>query len=206
MNAQNKKLVIFDFDGVLVDTLGIVYAINKEIHQDLSIEEYKSFFEGNINFAVRKDGTFKKFHPNFFDLYDSGSREVMVPDILKLILKELVENYILIIISSTHTESIKKILEREKIAEYFSEILGVDVEKSKIIKINSTLEKYKTLPKDVVFITDTLGDIIEGLKCGVRSIAVTWGYHERETLKKGKPVAIIDNPTDLINNIQNILK
>ncbi|MEI8270921.1 MAG: hypothetical protein WCG45_06165 [bacterium] len=84
MSVENKKLVIFDFDGVLVDTLGIVYTINKEIHQDLSIEEYKSFFEGNINFAVRKDGTKKKSHPNFFDLYDSGSREIIIPGIFKL--------------------------------------------------------------------------------------------------------------------------
>ncbi|MEI8270919.1 MAG: HAD hydrolase-like protein, partial [bacterium] len=114
--------------------------------------------------------------------------------------------YILIIISSTHTESIKKILEREKVSEYFTEILGVDVEKNKIIKTNLVLEKYKILSKDAVFITDTLGDIREASKCGVQSIGVTWGYHEKETLEKGNPVAIINNPIDLINNIQNILK
>ena len=206
MNTENKKLVIFDFDGVLVDTLGIVYKINKEINLDLSLEEYRSFFEGNINFAVRKDGSPKKFHSGFFDLYDSGSREVIIPDVLKLIVKELARDYILIIISSTHTESIKKILERESVLEYFSEILGVDVEKNKIIKINSVLKKYKILPKDTVFITDTLGDIREASKCEVESIAVTWGYHEKETLVKGTPVAIIDNPILLEETINNVLK
>ncbi|MFZ3015756.1 MAG: HAD hydrolase-like protein, partial [Minisyncoccia bacterium] len=62
------------------------------------------------------------------------------------------------------------------------------------------------LPKDVVFITDSLGDILEGNECGVKSIGVTWGLHGRETLKKGNPVAIIDDPRDLEGVINNVLK
>ena len=51
-----------------------------------------------------------------------------------------------------------------------------------------------------------MGDIIEAEKCGVRSIGVTWGLHGRETLEKGNPVTIIDDPRDLENAINNVLK
>jgi phosphoglycolate phosphatase len=201
-----KKLVIFDFDGVLVDTIGIGFSINQEIHEDLSLEEYKSFFEGNIYGALRKDGTPKKYHPDFFNLYDSKAREIIVPDILKLAVKELSNLYTLVIISSTHSESIKKILEREEISKYFTEFLGADVEKNKVIKINLTLNKYNILPKDAIFITDTIGDIKEGKECGVNSIAVTWGFHDKKTLEKGNPVAIIDDPRDLLKTIESVLE
>lgn len=206
MNLENKKIVLFDFDGVLIDTLGILFFINQEINQDLSIEEYKSFFKGNIYDATRKDGTFKKNHPDFDSLYKLKTREMMVPDPLKFIIKELSNLYTLIIVSSTHSELIKNILEREKISEYFTEILGADVDRNKVIKINSVLTKYSVLSKDVVFITDTVGDIKEAEKCGVRSIAVTWGFHDKETLEKANPAIIIDNPGNLIKNVQDLLK
>lgn len=77
---------------------------------------------------------------------------------------------------------------------------------SKIIKINSILKKYNIEPNDTVFITDTLGDIKEAKECGVKSIAVTWGLHDRETLEKGNPVAIIDDPRELLRVIEKVLK
>ena len=64
------------------------------------------------------------------------------------------------------------------------------------------LSKYSTEPTEAIFITDTLGDIEEGKKCGVKSIAVTWGYHPIETLKKGEPYKIISEQHELIDAIK----
>jgi len=38
--ASIQKLVIFDFDGVLVDTLDMALAINQEIRPAITREEY----------------------------------------------------------------------------------------------------------------------------------------------------------------------
>ena len=197
-----KKLVIFDFDGVLVDTLFVGHSVTKEVNENISVDEYKSFFEGNINDSIGKK---INPHPDFFGRYDDYAREIKVPDILKEIIKELAQKYTLVIVSSTGTSSIKKILERENVLQKFETILGNDVETSKVKKIKMILDKYNALPKDAVFITDTLGDILEGEKCGVKAIAVTWGFHDRKTLEKGNPVAIIDDPRDLVGTIENVL-
>ncbi len=95
---------------------------------------------------------------------------------------------------------------KENIKKYFSDILGTDVHKSKIVKIKSLLEKYNIKPENAVFITDSLGDILEGNECGVKSIGVTWGIHHRETLEKGNPIIIIHSPMDLLTTVQNVLK
>ena len=71
------------------------------------------------------------------------------------------------------------------------------MEISKVIKINGLLKKYGHDPKDALFITDTLGDIRDGTACGVATIGVTWGNHDRETLKKGEPYAIVDTVPEL---------
>ena len=42
------KLIIFDFDGVLVDTLIMNYEISKEVNENLSMTDFRSLFNGNI--------------------------------------------------------------------------------------------------------------------------------------------------------------
>ena len=42
------KTVIFDFDGVIHDTLDIAYGINKRINPDMGLDEYKDYFNGNL--------------------------------------------------------------------------------------------------------------------------------------------------------------
>ncbi|MEK7588451.1 MAG: HAD hydrolase-like protein [Patescibacteria group bacterium] len=202
---QSKKLVLFDFDGVLIDTLMVCYGINTFVNEDLSLEEYKGFFDGNIHDAKRTNGKAKEGHPNFHEEYRNKTRELVIPQVLKDSVKFLASKYTLVIVSSTPTISIKKILEREGLEDCFKDVLGADVHASKVIKINSMLEKYKINSVDALFITDTLGDIREAFSCGVVSIGVTWGFQERETLAKGNPKIILENPEDLTKGVESIL-
>ncbi len=55
-------------------------------------------------------------------------------------------------------------------------------------------------------ITDTLGDLKEANQTGIKTIAVTWGVHQREKLKAGSPTVIIEEPTDLVNTCNMLLK
>ena len=187
----------------MVDTLIVSYSTTKETNENLSMDEYKSFFEGNVNDAV---GEKIDIHPDFFERYDHHAREIKVPKVIGGLTKELSKKYILVIVSSTGTSSIKKILERENVSENFSDILGNDIETSKVKKIKMMLEKYNTNPDNSIFVTDTLGDILEARKCGVKSLAVTWGFHNRKTIERGNPLAIIDAPKDLFDSINKALK
>lgn len=199
------KLVIFDFDGVLADTLLICHSINIETHSDLTLEEYKSFFKGNISDARRHDGTQMNFRPDFFEHYAERTRELKVPEAMKEIIKKLSSNFVLAIVSSTTSPLIRDILGREGIAKYFSDILGFDVASSKIAKNKTLLAKYKVDPEEAVFVTDTIGDIIEARKCGIKSIAVTWGFHSGKELEKENPAKIVSTPEDLLKAIKETL-
>jgi phosphoglycolate phosphatase len=75
--------------------------------------------------------------------------------------------------------------------------MGNDVHKSKIEKIKMVFAKYNIGPENCVFVIDTLGDIKEATETGVKSLAVSWGFHNRETLLLGNPYKIIDRPEDL---------
>ncbi len=208
MNKENKKLVIFDFDGVLVNTLEFSFDEHKKLNNSLTWKKFQDFSNGNFRSGIGKAVAEDNYiiPDNWDDLYTKNIEDITISDILNKTITELSIKYILTIVSSSSTKVINKFLEKEKITEIFSDILGADINSNKTVKINSLLRKYNILPSDIVFITDSLGDILEANESGINSIGVTWGIHSKENLEKGSPITIIDDPRLLLNTIENVLK
>ncbi|MFA5841312.1 MAG: HAD hydrolase-like protein [Candidatus Paceibacterota bacterium] len=202
------KLVIFDFDGVLANTVEFSYNIHTKKNKDLTWKHFQDYSLGNFWEGYEKAVKDGKHIPadDFHGDYKKNLDMLTVEKILHDLILFLEKKYRLVIVSSTNSTHINDFLIRENIAECFSDILGADVHKNKTFKIKTILEKYNLSPVDTVFITDTLGDIKEATECKVGSIAVTWGLHDRLILEKGNPVHIIDNPQDLIEAIESVLK
>ncbi len=199
------KVILFDFDGVIVDSFAFCYKIINA-RDSITAEEYRARFEGNINDAPKK--TVKNSTTDkYFDFFGQYAPELMAckpnQEMVEVI-QELSLRHTLIIVSSTISQPISNYLEICDLRRDFQEILGNDVEKSKVKKIQDILERYDLKPAETVFVTDTLGDIREAQECGVRSIAVTWGYHARETLEKGKPYKIVNEPSEILDVIKAI--
>lgn len=103
------------------------------------------------------------------------------------------------IVSSTITPPIHSYLEKNNLRHYFDSILGADVERSKVVKLQSVQELHPN--REMYFITDTLGDIREAEKVGIKSIAVTWGYHDKAMLEQGNPRAIVNTAEELTETV-----
>ena len=80
----------------------------------------------------------------------------------------------------------------------------MEEEKSKVKKI----ERIKEENPNALFyyIGDTSGDIKEGQKAGVTTVAVTWGFHEKENLEKENPDHIVDTPIELVKLFKSMDK
>lgn len=208
MNQENKKLVIFDFDGVLVNTIDFSFAIHKLKNNKLTWQKFKDYSNGNFNDGIGEAIAQGEHIPadNWADDYAKNIKDLTISDVLIETIKKLSSEYILTIVSSSSTYLINNFLEKEKIRENFSDVLGNDVDRSKVIKIKSLLKKYNIHPSDTVLITDSLGDILEGNECKINSIGVTWGIHDFENLSKGYPISIVDDPRYLLSFINDVLK
>lgn len=196
---QIQKIVLFDFDGVIVDSSEIGYEITRKAHPQLTREQHKELFEGNIYDEMEK---LEKDTPSsekaFFDEYVPRLFEIDPIEGIAGALKELSNAYQLVVVSSTISSPIQGYLNMHGLARHFDWIMGGDTHKSKTVKIQMVLEEYKARPEEAIFITDTLGDIREAATCKVRSIAVTWGLHEKERLQKADPFALVDRMEDLL--------
>ncbi len=207
MQSKEKQLVIFDFDGVIINTLPFQFELNRELNPHITYEVYKDMSNGNFFDSFQGENAIVKLtpHPQYRKVYRDKVREFDTPLPIQNAIKKFSEKYIVAIVSSGSEEAIEHFLGKKDLNSYFNDILGHETDKSKVVKIKLLLEKYSIAEKDAVFITDTLGDIREGNEVGIKSIGVTWGLHDRETLEKGSPVTVIDDPVVLEKTVETIL-
>ena len=199
---MKNKYLLFDFDGVIADTFIPAFEINKVICPHITEDEYRKRFEGNINdwkdLASKHDENCRH-DIDFFAEYKNKIKDgIKIFPGMKNVVEILVKEYTLILISSTITVLIQEILEINNLSQFFKEVMGNDVHKSKIEKIKMVFSKYNINSDNCLFITDTLGDIRESTKVEVGSIGVSWGFNETKTLIEGKPFRIVNTPEELL--------
>lgn len=198
---MKSKIVFFDFNGVIADSFDAAFAVNKMIYPLITEDIYRKRFEGNINDDLKEE-EIKKVHHDNVDFFAEYEPRLLACDIfpgMKEVIEAGAKDCTLVIVSSTNTDLIKKFLSLHHIDHYFTEIMGNDVHKSKIAKIEMALDKYRIDANDCLFITDTLGDIKEAHHMKVPTVAVTWGYQSIETLAKGNPSRIVNTSQKLLS-------
>jgi len=180
---MKNKFLLFDFDGVIVDSFAPAFEVNKKMCPVMTEDDYKRRFEGNINNWIEAEIKHDKrcrHDLDFFTEYIPKMKGIVPFEEMSEIVRDLAKSYNLIIISSTLTLLIDELLKRNNLSEYFIEIMGNDVHTSKVEKIKMVFSKYNIGSEDCVFITDTLGDIREASDSGVGAIAVSWGFNFTE--------------------------
>ncbi len=202
---MDKKVILFDFDGVLAHTLEHAFEIHKTWNPLFLWEEFQKMGEGNFHDEYRKKMALGgHVNPeNYPEEYRKKLAQMNLESELAELVTDLSLVYTLYIVSSTKTSYIQDFLEREKVLTHFTDVLGADVHESKVVKIKSILEREAVTPSQCLFITDTTGDIHEARECEVPAVCVSWGLHSRERLEKKNPFAVVDTPGELQATIGN---
>lgn len=207
---MKKPFILFDFDGVIADSFQPAFEVSKIICPGLTEDIYREGFEGNINDWEKSANIHTeecRHDIDFFTEYiPRMKKEVRIVPGIREAITELEKNHTLIVISSTITSPIREFLEDHGLPNYFTQIMGNDVHKSKVEKIKMVFENYNIGSDDCVFITDTLGDMREASRKDVGAIGVTWGFHESERLLRGKPFRLVEKPNDLLSAVSDYFK
>ena len=198
-SAMESKLVIFDFDGVIADSFNICFEIIKIWYPHLTEQEYRDSFNGNIRDASWRDPNIKT--TNYYDYYDPRLLVSKPFKDMPQTIRDFAKQHRLFIVSSTPAPVIREYLRINDI-DVFEQVLGHETHKYKDVKLQMILEKTGARSVDSVIITDTLGDIVEARKVGVKAICVTWGFQAEEILLRGNPVAIIGHPRELLHRVK----
>jgi phosphoglycolate phosphatase len=191
------KAVIFDFDGVIHNTFDFHRKKIKEFYGiDFSKRDFEDIHNGNI---FKNKNMLNKNWLNYRDYIYNEITNLNIENDVRDALLKLSKKYDLFIVSSGGTKNINDYLGNNGIINIFKEVLGLEFDKSKVNKFKYLFNKYGLSNEECLFITDTLGDILEANEVNIKTIAVDFGYHSKETLKKGNPYKIISKMDELLN-------
>jgi phosphoglycolate phosphatase len=209
---MKRKILVFDLDGVLFDTLAIVEqamidsypGLTKEMSRELLCGNY---YEETEKLTIPKKSETEEEAVERKLLFSKKKAEASTYPGAKEFLEKLYEEgYMLVLNTSAYERNCLPLLERADMAKLFDYLATAEVSKSKVEKFKVIQEKYEVNAEDTLFVTDTLGDLREADIAGVPTIAVTWGVHDRSYFTREEHpnlIAIVDSFDELMKVVQS---
>lgn len=195
INIDKYRFYFFDFDGVLVDSLGI------------KTEAFGSLFEGYGEEIVKKVRQYHMDHggvsryKKFQYYYEVLLKKTITPEIMKRLddefskcvkekvikapmipgaqefldqLKDKRKN--MFVISGTPQEEIRDIVHQRKLSPFFKEVLGSPKTKDENLKI--LMKKYNVQSSEAIFFGDALSDYSAATGEHIDFVAVAGDHNE----------------------------
>ncbi len=212
-----KKYILFDLDGTLTDSgEGIKNAIRYALNQ-MNVLDYKEDILNSFIGPPLSDSF--KTHFNFSDMdtqraidtyrvyySDKGKFENRPYDAIEELLEKLKKNGHDILLATSKPEVFAiEILKHFNLYNYFDYIAGASLDGSLIYKddiIKHCLDNYTIDIENSFMVGDRFYDIESGLKWGLKTIGVTYGFGSREELINAKANFIVDRPMEIYDIVE----
>jgi HAD superfamily hydrolase (TIGR01549 family) len=208
-----KKILIFDFDFTLADSLDSILKFSNQIAPLIGLRTFtKADFEEVKKLSLKQ--VIKKYNVKPFQVWilktyvklrlllEKNSFKAIAGT--KTLLKDLKkEGYKIGIMSYNSKANIAKFLLNEKI----DFIDFIETEKSMFGKhkmMNRFLKAKKLSPSNVIYIGDEIRDIKAMRKVEVPIISTAWGISEKEKLEAYNPDLVVEKPKEVIQKIKEL--
>ncbi len=207
------KLIFFDLDGTLVDSLkdltaSLNFVMNKYGFDPYTEDDVKKFIGSGARELIRKSflsknvsvsEALKLFITHYTDncTVNTGPYEGVVETLEKL-------ETINIVLTNKPLVMSEKIIDALDLRKFFREIISPEsfnVKKPDPLPVNAILEKYGITKEEAIMIGDSSVDVECGKLAGIRVITVNYGFADIEEIKES--YKIIKNFKDILNIIKS---
>jgi len=210
---RNKKLIIFDWDGTIMDSISfisqcLVNSFEKLNFESLSEERAKSIIGLGLVDALEaltpgmsqeNRSDLLKTYKEFFHANVEGSVQPysFVHEGLELLSKQ---NHFLAVATGKSRAGLEKDFDRSGLRKYFHASKTIDDCRSKPDPqmIHDLMNEFNVLPENTVMVGDTTYDMDMAINAGVRRVASAYGAHSEESL-------LLRNPLFMGNSFEKIL-
>ncbi len=208
---MRKKVIIFDLDGTLIDSVSDLAASVNFMLRSLNLSEVeekrvrewvgngasmlvkRALGEKNIELFDRAISIFLNYYENNLTSYTSlypGVKEVL----------QNLQDFKLSIVTNKPYRFIKPILEKLDIESYFDYYLGGDSLKEKKphpMPLLKVCEEFGASADEALMVGDSKNDILAAKNAGMECVGVCYGYNYGENIENYSPDFIINDIKDL---------
>ncbi|GAB4534286.1 MAG: HAD family hydrolase [Thermodesulfovibrionia bacterium] len=208
------RLLIFDLDGTLVDTIeDITNAVNHAIKPfgvgPFPVERIRTMVGSGISRLISdllpphadREGAVQRFLEHYSTHLLDNTKPY--PGVKETLMR--LEDYKKAVISNKRERLSRDCLKGLGLLDYFDILLGSDSvseRKPSPVPVLEVLRRLGFSKDEALVIGDSNYDIESGHSAGVKVIAVTYGYRDREVLKEAD--FMIDRFSELIDILSRI--
>ncbi|MEM7552670.1 MAG: HAD-IA family hydrolase [Cyanobacteria bacterium P01_A01_bin.84] len=209
---MNQKVIIFDFDGTIADTVDALVSIANRLavnfgYIQITPEELKLLRNLSSREIISYSGI-SVFKIPFLVKRVKGELKNKIHELKPIagIQEALValknEGYRLGIITSNSKDNVKEFLKVNALEDLFEFIYSGVTIFGKTTIINNVLRQKQIKVDDVIYVGDETRDIDSSKKANIKVIAVTWGFNSEEALSQKHPDFLIHSPHQLLSVIK----
>jgi len=214
-----KKLVIFDLDGTLLDTIADLaksanHALEELGYPTHPTEVIRTFVGNGIDKLLERalpanERTLEnvmRMRAHFIPYYDMHNADLSVPyPGIPPLLEELQkEGTMIAVASNKYQTATEKLVKHYFPTIHFIEVLGqregIHVKPDPTI-VFDILKKANVRPEETLYVGDSGVDMQTALNAHVDAIGVTWGFRPRAELESFKPSGLVDEAIELLRFI-----
>lgn len=165
-----NKIIVFDIDGVLFPNQGPVHkyildryypkieCLRWVIHQNMKIPRH--FYDED-----------NKYGKEYIERFNKRYSSLIMPKRHVERLKKIAKDHILYIVSYNHSNQVQELLHASGIFSLFREVIISDISPgNKIKEFSKIAQDNGCHTSELSFITDTVSDIKEAQKAGIKDI------------------------------------
>lgn len=197
-----EKLIMFDFDGVIADSLddqsrAFVDTLRCHGLDELATPStFLDFTDTNWFEALAGAGLPESVAVEIEDAFGAAPSPDLFPEMAEVI-ERLAALHPVVVITSSRTADVEAILDAHGVTGV-AEVIGGDVEPSKTRKIRCARRRYGE-SREAWYVCDTVGDVHEARAAGAVTVGVAWGWHGEERLLSAGPDLMAHHPGDLLD-------
>ena len=214
-----KKLVIFDLDGTLLDTIADLaesanYALKQLDYPTHPVDAIRTFVGNGINKLLERalpaheqtEENIMRMRSHFVPYYDIHNADLSTPypGIVSLLEDLQAKGILIAVASNKYQEATVKLVKQYFPNIDFVEILGqregINVKPDPSI-VFDILQKANLSKENVLYVGDSGVDMQTAINAGVDAVGVTWGFRPRAELESFRPMGLIDKAEDLLGFI-----
>ena len=216
---MNKKLVIFDLDGTLLNTIDDLavsanYALRQHGYPEHELPAYR-YFVGNgitklieraLPEAERCEPTILQLREEFVGYYQRHKTDLTrpYPGIPELLTHLNDQGITLAVASNKYHQGTIELIRHFFGEKLFSVVLGqrenIPVKPDPAI-VYEILSQTDTSPAETLYVGDSGVDMQTARNSHLTSIGVSWGFRSRKELKENGADYIVDSPEEILEKI-----
>ena len=201
----NKQLIIFDWDGTLIDSQANIVRCFEIVIEELELPERNPQQISNIIGLGMREALQQLFPEQDVDVYEKmvdryryhffASNPSEPFNGAEQVLAKLEQaGYMLAVATGKGRNGLNKALKHTGFGQYFHATRCADETRSKPhpLMLEEILDVTGFEPEHAVMVGDTEYDLEMAKNAGMSSIGVSYGVHEGERLLKHEPITVID--------------